>query len=107
MELLQAMNGINDKIDHYNHPSLNDDKENEKTSVESRGKTGVQEVDVLYKQLEALDSNEKKLQREIEAIEREFSHLTVKFKKSSVSSFSLSLGLSVDSGLGRSKTDLD
>jgi predicted phage-related endonuclease len=84
MELMTAMNGINDKIERHNHPAESEE-DGEAALAAQRGKTGIKEVDVLWKRLESLDSGEKRLQREIEAIEREMNHLTTKYKKSTVS----------------------
>ena len=82
MKLLSAMGGINDLIETHNHPSDKDEDEAEKPS---KGKTGIKEVDGLYKKLDALEHGEKRLQKETELLQKDILELTQKYKRSLVS----------------------
>lgn len=83
MKLLNAMSDVNDKLEKHNNPTDADDEE--VTRDKPKGKTGIQEVDALWKHMDVVDSGEKKLQREIEAVQREMLELTKKYKRATVS----------------------
>lgn len=84
MKLLNAMTNVNDKLEKHNNPNEGEEEDEVKRDKPNKGKTGIQEVDALWKDLDLVDSGEKRLQREIEAVQREMLELTKKYKRATV-----------------------
>ena len=90
MRILSSLSGLNDKIEHHNHPSEPDtdlpkDKQHGGDgSIGERGKTGIKVIDGLERKIEVFESGEKSLQREMDAIHRELGEMSLKIQKAAV-----------------------
>ena len=89
MRLLSSLNGLNDKIEHHNHPSeldpSADDAKKAGSGAGERGKTGIKVIDGLERKIDVFESGEKTLQREMDAIQRELGEMSKKIQKAAVS----------------------
>lgn len=84
MKLLAAVGDVNKRLEKRNKP-VDIDEEEEAKHAKMKGKTGIKQLDELYSKLDGLDHGERKLQREMEAVQRNMVELTQKFKKATVS----------------------
>lgn len=92
MKLLSAMGTIDERIVSSN--KLADSDPEPAAADHTNGKTGIREVDELHQKLAGLDHGEKRLLREMEAVQREMLELTVKYKKTTVKLHFLQRGVS-------------